>query len=274
MIPQVVDVTAITGQRVVGPLTSWQTKDGPYNVEHLAGMSPNGDLLTFFWSPRANWTAVNISQITNQKIASPVTSWQTKDGPYNVEHLAGMSPNGDLLTFFWSPRANWQGVNATRIANAEEGHVVGVPTPYQLRDGQENVELLAARGADLNNYFLLLFWWKSRLDWQVMNISEITGERIISDPQAWISTSGNSIVEHLAAEGHNNRLLVFFGDSEARKVTDALSRPFQSLKRQRNIHRKVIAILWDPHRPTDPALSVSSIESAIFGKSNSVRDYY
>src|SRR5215204_6583387 len=149
-----VNISQITNQKIASPVTSWQTKDGPYNVEHLAGMSPNGDLLTFFWSPRANWTAVNISQITNQKIASPVTSWQTKDGPYNVEHLAGMSPNGDLLTFFWSPRANWQGVNATRIANAEEGHVVGVPTPYQLRDGQENVELLAARGADLNNYFL------------------------------------------------------------------------------------------------------------------------
>ena len=52
MLPGVVDVTAITGQRVIGPLTSWQTPDGPYIVEHLAGVSPTGDVLVFFWSPQ------------------------------------------------------------------------------------------------------------------------------------------------------------------------------------------------------------------------------
>jgi hypothetical protein len=50
MLPQTVDVTTKTGQRVRGPVTSWQTSDGRYNVEHLAGMSPNGDLLVFFFT--------------------------------------------------------------------------------------------------------------------------------------------------------------------------------------------------------------------------------
>src|SRR5918912_3735344 len=120
----------------------------------------------------------------------------------------------------------------------------------QLADAQENVELLGAKNPSNS---LLLYWWKPSLDWQAMNISEITGEQIISTPQAWIVPSGtSSIVEHFAAESNNNRLLVFWGDSEPRRLTDALSRPFQSLKRQRNVRRSVIAILWDPHRPTDP----------------------
>ena len=143
----------------------------------------------------------------------------------------------------------------------------------QLADAQENVELLGAKNPSNS---LLLYWWKPSLDWQAMNISEITGEQIISTPQAWIVPSGtSSIVEHFAAESNNNRLLVFWGDSEPRRLTDALSRPFQSLKRQRNVRRKVVSTLWDPHRPIDPAPTKTAIESLIFATTtNSVRDYY
>jgi hypothetical protein len=38
MIPQIVDTTAKTGQRILAPVTSWQTPDGPFIVEHLAGL--------------------------------------------------------------------------------------------------------------------------------------------------------------------------------------------------------------------------------------------
>ena len=75
--PSVVDVTAITGKGIIGPVTSWQTPNGPVLVEHLAGMAPNGDLLVFYWMPGQDWNAVNVSQITGQKLAGPVTSWVT-----------------------------------------------------------------------------------------------------------------------------------------------------------------------------------------------------
>ena len=32
----IVDLFTITGTQVTGPVTSWQTPDGPYTVEHLA----------------------------------------------------------------------------------------------------------------------------------------------------------------------------------------------------------------------------------------------
>ncbi len=158
MLPRVVDVTGITGQPIIGPVTSWQTSNGPYNVEHLAGMSPTGDLLVFWWSPKHDWQSVNVSQITGHKIASPVTSWQTPNGPYNVEHLAGMSPTGDLLVFWWSPKHDWQSVNVSGTAGEP---AVLKPASYQLPDGQENVEVLCSKNP-LNS--LLLFWWKPSLD--------------------------------------------------------------------------------------------------------------
>jgi hypothetical protein len=71
----------ITDQQAIGTITRWQSQEGPYVVERLAGQIPTGDLLVFWWSPRADWQFVNVSAITKQKIASPVTSWQTEDGP-------------------------------------------------------------------------------------------------------------------------------------------------------------------------------------------------
>lgn len=51
MLPKVIDVTTILGERVVDSVNSWQTPDGERIVEHLAGESPNGDLLVFYWLP-------------------------------------------------------------------------------------------------------------------------------------------------------------------------------------------------------------------------------
>jgi hypothetical protein len=119
MLTRVVDVTEITGRHILGPVTSWLTQDGPFTVEHLAGVNANGELLVFFWSPRADWQAVNVSQITGQQMAGPVTSWLTQDGPFTVEHLAGVNANGELLVFFWSPRADWQAVNVSQITGQQ-----------------------------------------------------------------------------------------------------------------------------------------------------------
>ncbi len=96
----VVDVTAITGQSIASVFTSWQVLEGAFKVEHLAAMGPDGDLLDFFWSAKQGWQVVNISQITGQQIAGSLTGWQMLEGAFDVEHLATMSPDGDLLIFY------------------------------------------------------------------------------------------------------------------------------------------------------------------------------
>jgi M6 family metalloprotease-like protein len=416
----VVDVTAITGSRIVGPATSWQTRNGPYNVEHLAGQSPSGDLLVFYWSPEHDWRVVNVSQKTGRKIEGPVTSWQTRSGAVNVEHLAGRSPGGELLVFWWSPLRDWQVVSVTqkthrrivgpvtswqarrgsenaellagrssrgellvftwtrstdwrvtslsastgrRIAGRptswttgswllESEHlaarsssgdllvfdsgvagwratnvsqqtgrkiaddveqwttfsgttrvehlagrsptgdlvvfwrsrgndwssvnasgitgekVIGRPTAYQLKDGDETIEVLGVRdsGGDL-----LMHWWRRTRDWQALNISDVTRRHIATDPVAWMTPNG---VEHLAAHSADGHLLVFWGLSRDRSLTDALGRPFEELKRTGYLRKKVVTILWDPHKPGIARPSKETMEATLFGSTNSVRGYY
>ncbi len=416
----VVDVTAITGGRIVGPVTSWQTPNGPYNVEHLAGQSPTGDLLVFYWSPQHDWRLVNVSQKTGRKITGPVTSWQTKSGSYNVEHLAGRSPSGDLLVFWWSPLRDWQAVNVSqktgrrvtgpltswqarrgsqnaellagrgsrgellvftwtreddwrattlsaatgrridgrptswttgswllqaehlaarsstgdllvfdsgtlgwrttnvsqktgrKIAGGVENwttgsgtsrvehlaaqspsgdllvfwrstgndwrsvsvtgitgeKVAGTPTAYQLKDGDETVEVLGVRNA---RGHLLLNWWRRTRDWQALDLSEVARRNVASEPIGWMTPNG---VEHLAAQDADGRLLVFWGLSRERFLTDALGRPFEALKRTGYQRRKVLTILWDPHKPDITRPSKSTMEATLFGASNSVRSFY
>jgi M6 family metalloprotease-like protein len=68
-------------------------------------------------------------------------------------------------------------------------------------------------------------------------------------------------------------LQVIWDDGEARRLTDAVGQPFQSLRRQRG-RRQVVAILWDPQRATDPAPAAADVDNLIFGPTNSVRDYF
>jgi len=141
MLPKVVDVTAITGKHIVGPMSSWQIPNGPYLIEHLSGKDPNGDLLVFYWMPGQDWKVVNVTQKTGQKVTDSVISWVIN----NVEHLAGQGPNNSLFVFSWAPSTNWRVVNVSKI-NGEK--VDGVPTAYQLSDGKENVELLGEKSLD------------------------------------------------------------------------------------------------------------------------------
>ena len=201
---QVVNVSIKTGQRVSGPLTSWQTPNGPLNVEHLAGMSPSGDLLVFVWSPAHDWQAINVSAKTGEKIAGPLTSWQTPNGPLNVEHLAGMSPSGDLLVFVWSPAHDWQAINISARTRAP---IASSVTSWQFHDGTLEIENLAGRNLAGD---LLVFRWSPETDWQLFDVSDMTGEPIESSLTSWQTPDGPYNVEHLAGYNQNRDLIVFF----------------------------------------------------------------
>ena len=62
----------------------------------------------------------------------------------------------------------------------------------------------------------MYYWWKPVTDWQVSDLSKVTGRRIYSDPEGWETTSGGQIVEHLAAQGDDYSLLVFWFHSDVR----------------------------------------------------------
>jgi M6 family metalloprotease-like protein len=248
-------------------LTSWQTPDGPNIVEHLAGQSPSGDLLVFFWQPGHDWGFVNVTAITGQKIAGPLTSWQTPDGPNIVEHLAGQSPSGDLLVFFWQPGHDWGFVNVSRQTGAK---ITGPISALTLRDGDQLVETLTARGQDGSH---LYFWWTPRQDWQVLDLTAATGYAVQSAPTNWVTTDGSQTIEHSADATDDGNLIVVWTNGDARRRTDAISNPFGELRRIRT-HRRLLTILWDPKVATQPRQTPAEIEAALFGSGASVRSYF
>jgi hypothetical protein len=219
---QTVDVSAKTDQPVAGPVTIWQVWDGNYTFEHIAGPSPSGDLLVYWWWPGADWQVVNVSDKTGHKIAGPVTSWQTPDGPYTVEHVAGPSPTGDLLVYWWSPRADWQVVNVSAIPGGQK--VAGAVTSWQTMDGPYNVEHLA--GPSLTDVYrpagarnppgdLLEYWWSPQADWQVVNVSAIPGGQQMAGPvTSWQTTEGPYRGEHLAGPSALDDLLEYWRRSQ------------------------------------------------------------
>jgi hypothetical protein len=222
---QMDNVSALVGQRVVGPVTRWQAPDGESTVEHLAGVNPDGDLLVFFWSLRTNWQVVNVSSITGQRVVGPVITWQTQDGSFTVDHLAGVSPDGRLLVFFWSPRADWQAVDlsaitgqrltnvaaaiATLPARALEAgqQVIGPLTSWRTQEGPSTVEHLAGLNLDGD---LVVFFWSPQADWQVVNVSAITGQRVAGPVTSWQVQEGPLNFQNLAGVTSNGDLLVFF----------------------------------------------------------------
>lgn len=260
---QVVDVTAKTGKTVAGEVASWTSHNGPMLVEHLAGPAPDGSLEVFWWSPAHDWQAVNASAIAGGMVSGRPVSWMTG----NVEHVAVRGNNNRLFVYFWTPATNWRLVDVTAITGVQVAEVCAV---YQLADAGENVEVLSARGLDGS---LLQFWWKPSRDWQALNLSQATGAHWASDSTAWITPSGNRLIEHVAAATPKGHLLLAWDDGEARRLTDAAGQPLAPLTRQRG-RRQTVAILWDPQRPTDPAPAAATVDNLIFGSNNSVRDYY
>ena len=212
-IPEVVkkvNISTITGLKIQKNTTGWQTKNGQFNVEHVAGITPGGDLITFIWSPQHDWTSVNVSQKTRIKLYpdSRLTSWQTKNGPFNVEHLAGFDVQGNLISFWWSPQHDWQAVNVSRKAKIQCHPASGI-TSWQSKNGVFNVEHLAGetKAGDL-----ITFIWSPQHDWQGINVSQKSGIKLTSYSAltSWQSKNGAFNVEHLAGINTVGDLITFW----------------------------------------------------------------
>jgi hypothetical protein len=214
---QAVSVSAICGRTLLpgALLTSWQTPDGPYTVEHLAGVDADGKVVVFFWSPRADWQAVEVSDISGQTLApdAPLTSWQTPDGPYLVEHLGGVDGNGNVFVFFWSPRADWQVVDVTSISGQSLTGGAAL-TSWQTPDGPYNVEHLAGSDAAGN---VFVFFWSPRADWQTVDVTSISGQSLTGGAAltSWQTPDGPYNVEHLAGSDAAGNVFVFFWSPRA-----------------------------------------------------------
>jgi len=261
-------ITASTGIAVAGPMTVWQTEENGTPVEHLAGRGPDGDVFEFRRQGGQRWDATNLSRVTGRRIVGPVTAWLTGSAGRTVEHLAGVGPGGELLVF-WRSTDRWHAVDVTGITGRKV-HVDARPAAYQLpEDGL--TELLAVRGPADN---LLLHWWTPALDWQALDLSDVTGRPFRSDPTVWLRSGEGRALARLAGAGTDNRLRVLRGLSRERLITDTMHRPWRSYRRKTRHRSKLLTILIDPHDPDVPAQSREHVRNLLFGASESMLDYF
>jgi hypothetical protein len=246
-----VDVTAITQQQIAGPVVRWRTRGEQFDLEYIAGVNPLGHLLVFSWSRQAasaeDWHFVNVSSFFAEqncilipsagpsgkpisptavstlrsddcsvRIAGPLTYWQTPDGPFLVDHLAGVTPKGNLQVFFLSTQSNpeqgWQAVNVSALT---QQRAFGPLTSWQAQEGRFNVEHVATASPDGD---LVVFSWNPATDWQVLNVSNQielkTGTRpeITGPLTSWQSAGllGLGAIAHVAGTSPSGDLLVVF----------------------------------------------------------------
>ena len=191
------DVTARTGRTAAGALSAWQTRDGPYVVEHLAGRSTGGALLVFYRSSRdSRWKVVDVTAKTGRHVADGLTSWQSRSGPFNVEHVAGRDSTGNLLVFWWSPAHDWQVVNVS----AKTGRRIASPaTSWQLRKNGRNTEYVAGSAADGR---VTVFAWTRATDWR----AAVLPQSLPGGVTAWVVGR----VEHLGGAEADGSLIVLW----------------------------------------------------------------
>lgn len=269
-----VDASAEAGRGglAVSTLTSWSTKNGNANVDHVAAVTSAGDMLVYYWSSNpGHWRVADATAESGRRVVGGLTNWQSTNGTATVEHVAGVSSSGATTVYWWTPATGaWRAVDATRIARGPSA--AGGAAHLSPVLGTTKPEMVVTRSADSG---LLLHWWSSALDWQVADLAATTGSVITGDPVTWRVSPATS-PERIAATGANGHLLVFESGGQERALVEALRAPSSStgLTHKRNLRRKTLTILWDPHKPNVPQPSKATVTNAVVGATNSVRDYY
>lgn len=199
------DLTDLTGQKLESRLTNWIVESAGEPVEHLAAANDSSELIVFYRSTSYDWKTVNVTQKTNANVVGTPTNWQTT-GAYIYEHLAARDPQGNLLVFWWSPAQDWQVVNVSE----KVGHKIAneAPASWVTPNGPEMVHHIAARSPHGD---LLVFYWAPSHDWEVVNVSSLTGQKIAGAPISWQTNWGRPYnVEFLAAVDGESQLQIFF----------------------------------------------------------------
>jgi len=211
------DLTDLTGETLQTGLTSWIIESAGEPVEHLAAANDSSQLIVFYRSTSYDWKTVNVTQKTGAQVVGTPANWQTT-GAYIYEHLAARDPQGNLLVFWWSPAQDWQVVNLSE----KTGYKIASesPTSWLTPNGPELVHHVAARSPHGD---LLVFYWAPSHDWEVVNVSGLTGQKIAGTPVSWQTDWGRPYnVEFLAAVDNKSQLQIFFWTPETNwRVTNA-----------------------------------------------------
>ena len=201
---EVTNLSAATGRKITGPVTSWITASDDLPVEHLAARAVNDDLLVFYRPAGSVWGVANVTSITGQKIGGEPEGWKVDvSGAETQEKVAVPAGDGSLLLFTYLPSTDWHVTNLTAIT----GQSVAGPADVWF-DPIALYEKLAARAP--NGDLVIFYYDQIDLTWQVTNVTSVTGQRIAGPVASWRTKNGATWYEHVTAAGPNQHLYVFY----------------------------------------------------------------
>jgi M6 family metalloprotease-like protein len=263
---QVVDVTTETGINLIGDLTAWVLPNGALEEGHIAGTTPNRSLAVFSRFPDKHWQSIIVDTVAGggpSFVRPGPISWTISD--LNIERVIVCGQNNRLYVYRLDPNTtNWLlEEDLTQTTGIE---IANLGILYHVPDG--DVTMLSARGIDGS---LLQFWHTNYLGWQAYNVSQAMGTLWTPYTAAWTSNGNVENIASVITQDHH--LILTSGFGTIHRLTDHSMRQFQLMKRQ-VARKKLLVILWDPHRPSDPAPSITAIDNLIFGHTNSVRHYF
>ena len=215
-----VDVTAKTGVRAAGVGGAWVTDDFR---EHLVVSGTDKKLYELVWSSARDWTPFPIP------LPQGVTADVTAKGHWAMENIAVRSVNDELFRLWRSHGSTgpWGIVNDSQI---DGERVLGRPAFSAY------AEHTAVRGVDGE---LFAFTPMSNvIITPIISLSDLVGMTASGTAATWFPDS-------IAAAGTDSHLRVIRDWGEARRLTERLMQPFQSLRYQRG-ERKTVTILWNP----------------------------
>ena len=245
------NLSSVTGKKITGPVTSWNTTLGNNQVEHIAARATTNDLLVFWRGAGGNWSMVNVTSLTGQKIGGPATSWAFRSGNVWIEKVAAQAMNGDLILFSFQPSTNWQAKNLSQYTKQKVG---GRATDWIAPTGVR-VEYLAAPAPNKD----LVIFYSDPIEggWHVLNVTNITGKKVAGPATNWLVKNGGVWWEHLSARGTNGHIYVFFkktgGTWGVKDVTNITNKTITyiptswTISKGTDVVEKLAAPSWDGH---------------------------
>ena len=234
------NVTSITGRRIVGPLTSWQTPNGPFTVEHLAGRDANGHLIVFWWSPPHDWQAIDVTAITGRTIDRAAD--ELADAEWSVSRRASRRARCERT----SDRVLV--VAATRLAGGGR-HRDHRPRDHRpasragrrrmVRRTSSTSQRATARVA------CACSTGRPRTTGASSTSPTISGVPVIGTPTSWQTHDGTLLTEHLAAQSPSGELIEYLMVARARLAGG------QRHRGSPVSHRRRADELADTERPAD-----------------------
>jgi hypothetical protein len=205
------NVSALTGTKVWGP---------PVHVFNLAGSTADGlitkgpdhSLYAFSKTNLPNWLVLSDTEWGGKDLAGPLTTWYTSDNSLAREfgHLAGPAKDGDLLHILWGVGSDQPPFEYEDVSSTTGQKIQGEISAYVTFSGNDlKVEHVAARSLSGD---LLVFSDVALLqNWQVVDVSVLTGRTIVGSPVAWVEyLTGDVFRGHVAGVGTDGHLLHFY----------------------------------------------------------------